>query len=227
MNNICMTVLTDGRKEYISKALPTWIDAYDNQIEKKFIIDDSGDSQYREWLASEFPSFTIVPVSSSRGGYVEAMRKVFFTAVDSEAEYCLHIEDDFILHKPFIIDDVISVLNSNPSLSQMSFMRQPWYTNEIDAGGVIEALENQDGAAEYIEENTDGKDWTIHKGFWTCNPSIFPIWTAKRRWPDAPWSEMKFGQKLFSHEKSCGIWGNRKNWVCVEHIGRERNGTGY
>ena len=36
-----MTVLTDGRKQYIEKALPTWIEKYDNQIEKKFIIDDT------------------------------------------------------------------------------------------------------------------------------------------------------------------------------------------
>lgn len=222
-----MTVLTDGRKEYISRALPTWIEEYDDQIEKKFIIDDSGDPIYRDWLANNFPSFTIIPVAENRAGYVEAMRKVFSTILDSGEPYCLHIEDDFILLKPFVIEDVIDVIKSNRLISQISFMRHPWYQNEIDAGGVIEALEGQEGAASYIQKTTNEKDWVEHKGFWTCNPSIFPNWIATMGWPEAPWSEMKFGQKLFSKNKVCGIWGNRSDWVCVEHIGRERNGTEY
>ena len=66
-----------------------------------------------------------------------------------------------------------------------------------------------------------------HSSFWTCNPSIFPSWVAKKGWPEAPWSEMKFGQNLSAKNKVFGIWGNRSDWVCVEHIGEERSGTEY
>jgi hypothetical protein len=226
MNNICMTVLTDGRKQYIEKALPTWIEQYDSQIEKKFIIDDSGDKDYRNWLIETFPSFSVIPVSEDRGGYANAMRKVFNTVRDAQVEYCLHVEDDFILLKPFIIEDVISVLKSLPELSQISFMRQPWYANEIEHGGVIEALEDSGGS--FVQRTTDKDSWVCHRAFWTCNPSIFPSWIANRNWPEPPWSEMYFSKSLREDKKVFGIWGDRKtDWISVEHIGRERNGTEY
>jgi hypothetical protein len=227
MNDICMTVLTDGRKEYIRKALPTWIDAYGDQIEKKFIIDDSGSPRYRKWLARKFPSFIIVPVAEDRSGYSEAMRKVFSVIVESEAEYCLHIEDDFVLLKPFVLEDVVKVLSQFNRLSQISFMRQPWYTNEIESGGVVEALEANGGA--FTQRATAGRSWVVHRAFWTCNPSIFPAWVAARWWPDPPWCEMYFGKLLKEDEKVFGIWGDRKSpdWILTEHIGRKRNGTNY
>jgi hypothetical protein len=222
-----MTVLTDGRKQYIEKSLPTWIEQYDSQIDNKFIIDDSGDPEYRDWLSSTFPSFKIIPVAENRAGYVKAMRKVFSTVLDSGSMYCLHIEDDFILLKPFVIDDVIKVLQEFPELSQMSFMRQPWYKNEIVSGGVIDALEK---VGCYFNQRYSRTPpyypWVIHKAFWTCNPSIFPAWVAKYTWPESDWSESEFGKKIRSEGKVSGIWGDRKtDWISVEHIGKESNGT--
>jgi hypothetical protein len=221
-----MTVLTDGRKQYIDEALQSWIDVYDDQIKYKFIIDDSGDKDYREWLKNRFPSFEVIPVAEKRAGYAKAMKKVFKTIIDSGQRYCLHVEDDFILLKPFLIKDVIYVLEQMPELSQISFMRQPWYENEIKHGGVIEALEADGGS--FSQRTTGDTSWVIHNAFWTCNPSIFPAWVAKRKWPDPPWSEMFFGKWLRRDGKVFGIWGNKKSdWVTVEHIGKEKNGTEY
>ena len=224
--DMCLTVLTDGRKQYIEKTIPSWMEHYDSLISNKFIIDDSGQGDYRAWLKEYFPSFTIIPVGESRCGYSNAMNKVFSTIVESKTKYVLHLEDDFILNKPVSLENIVDVLDKNPLVSQMSIMRQPWFANEREHGGVIEALEKQ-GSTGFKNMNTDGHDWVRHSSFWTCNPSVFPLWVAEMGWPEAPWSEMKFSQEIHSKNKFSGIWGSRTSWPHTEHIGEERNGTEY
>lgn len=221
---LSMTVLTDGRMRYIEKALPTWINQYDDQIKDKFIIDDSGEEEYRDWLTKTFPSFTVIPVSQSRSGYTIGMRKMLSIAADYS--FNLHIEDDFLLLKPANLNDMVSVLEDNPRVSQMSLMRKPWYQNEIEHGGVAEAIEAQ-GERDFNQRWNNGTPWVKHSSYFTTNPSVFPSWVAKRRWPDNPWSEMKFGQALEADKKVSGILGHRQDWIYVEHIGTERNGENY
>jgi hypothetical protein len=220
--NLCWIVLTDGRKNYIQEALPTWIEHYDS-IDNKFIIDDSGDTEYTSWLKNTFPSFEIIPVENPRQGYANAVQRVFKLFRDTGLDYCLHLEDDFILSKTVDIENIVYVLDKNPNLSQMAIMRQPWYHNEIESGGVIDAIKGE----KFYDINTDGFDWVKHRAFYTCNPNIFPQWLTNYEWPDGNWSESKFGRLLFSNNKDCGIWGNRSSWPQVEHIGRERNGIEY
>ena len=77
--DLAWTILTDGRKQYIEQCLPAWIDWLDETIINKFIIDDSGDPEYRSWLGETFPSFNIIPVNARRSGYARAMMKVLQT----------------------------------------------------------------------------------------------------------------------------------------------------
>lgn len=223
---LSMTVLTDGRKEYLEQTLPTWIEAYGDLIQHKMIIDDSGNTGYRHWLIETFPEFIVVAVGKDRCGYAEAMRKVFEMVVYMGQPYNLHIEDDFKLHLAPNLERVCAVLDNYPNVSQMSFMRQPWYPNEIQYGGVVEALEAQ-GTRVFTQKVSNGSPWVRHNAFWTANPNVFPQWVAHREWPDAPWCEMQFSKNLKRDRKLSGIWGNRDNWVCVEHIGEVRSGTDY
>ena len=221
-----MTVLTDGRKEYLEQTLPTWNEAYGEDIQYKAIIDDSGNTGYRHWLVERFPDFLVVAVGKDRCGYAEAMRKVFETVRLFNQEYNLHVEDDFKLHVAPNLINVRAIMETYPQVSQVSFMRQPWYHNEVEYGGVVEALEAQ-GVGPFQQKNLLGIPWVRHNAFWTANPSVFPQWLAHRDWPDAPWCEMKFSQELRRDKKVSGIWGSRDSWVCVEHIGEVRNGTDY
>lgn len=223
--NISMTVLTDGRKEYIEQALPTWIDAYGDKIKLKAIIDDSGNTGYRHWLTETFPQFIVVAVGKDRCGYAPAMRKVFDMVRQFDKPYNLHIEDDFVLHNPPNLEDIVWVMDHNDDLSQMSLMRQAWYNNELLHGGVVEALEF--AGSKFEECNDGGHYWSKHRSYFTCNPSVFPLSLAYEDWPDPPWCEMYFGQSQLAKGKSYGIWGKRGEWEVVEHIGRIRNGTEY
>ena len=222
---VSMTVLTDGRKEYLERALPTWESVY-NGIDHKVIIDDSGNTGYRHWLIDTFPEFIVVAVDKGRFGYAEAMRKVFEMVPYIRQSHNLHVEDDFVLKRPFVLDDVVSVLESSPNLSQISFMREPWYENEIEHGGVIEALLAQ-GEFPIQNKGLGRFAWTRHNAFWTCNPSVFPSWVAQRPWPNDPWCEMYFSQAIRRDKKFSGIWGHRPDWIYTDHIGRERAGHGY
>jgi len=225
--NLCWTVLTDGRKEYIEQCLPDWISWLDKTIDNKFIVDDSGDTEYRMWLSNTFPSFKIIPVSKDRSGYSLAMNKVLSTVRLSKNRYCLHTEDDFLLKRKFNIEDAINVLNNNINLSQISFMRYPWYHNEIECGGLIQAIERDNVDAIFEQKNTNGIDWIQHKSYWTCNPNIFPRWLTSYKWPSGDWSESRFSRQIFRYGKVAGIMGSRLDEPYVEHIGRHRSGTKY
>jgi hypothetical protein len=223
---ISMTVLTDGRKQYLETALPPWVMHYVDQVDYRFIVDDSGNTGYRHWLVETFPDFIVVAVDNERQGYANAMRKVFEVIVASGSDYNLHIEDDFVLKRPFVLRDVVDVLATNPELSQISFMREPWYSNEVEFGGVIEALLAQ-GTFPLENMGAGRFGWTKHVAYWTCNPSVFPSWVARRPWPDDPWCEMKFAQDLRRDRKPSGLWGHQGDWVYTGHIGVERAGHGY
>lgn len=225
--DLCWTILTDGRKEYAEQCLPDWVLWLDNSVNEKFIIDDSGDQEYRAWLSSTFPSFKVVPVGKERSGYTAAMATVLKTAKMSKKKYCLHIEDDFLLKRKFDIDAAITVLNANKLLSQISFMREPWYHNEIEAGGLVEAIERDNPDIVFAQKNTMGIDWIEHNAYWTCNPSIFPRWLCSYKWPTGNWSESRFARQIFNSGKMAGIMGLRGDEPYVEHIGRNRNGTKY
>jgi hypothetical protein len=220
-------VLTDGRQQYIKESIPTWVKYIDNQVNRKIILDDSGDDDYRSWLSEYFPSFNIIPVGTERQGYDKAMQKIFSLVKDYNIDYCLHTEDDFILHKAFFIQDLMYVLAQNKRVAQMSLMRQPWYHNEHENGGVIEAIKAHTPSAKFIEKNTNDILWTEHSAYWTCNPNIFPKWLTNFKWPDGAWSESRFSKEIFKTGRTAGIFGAQKDWPYVEHIGRERYGNQY
>jgi len=131
-----------------------------------------------------------------------------------------------VLHSPPDLAGIMDLMQDFHDLSQLSFMRQPWYPNEIEHGGVVEALEADNPDAAFRQRYHNDTPWVIHRAYWTCNPSVFPSWVAKRNWPAPPWSEAWFSKALM-REKVSGIWGTRDNWVVTEHIGRDRNGTQY
>lgn len=224
--DLCWTVLTDGRKEYIKKALPTWFENL-SEIDQRFIIDDSGDIKYRRWLSKTFKSFEIIPVGNDRCGYDAGMQKIFSTVKELKYSYCFHIEDDFILRKSFNIQDLKTILKLNKNMSQVSLMRGPWFHNEVQHGGVVNAIKASNKNAKFLNKNKNGLRWVQHQAYWTCNPNLFPSWIIDIEWPSGNWSESRFSKKIFDKGKVAGIFENENSWPFIEHIGGHRNGTQY
>lgn len=217
-------VLTNGRVDCVSKAISSVVAHLDN-AGNGLIVDDSGDDVYRAWLADQYGA-PVIPVGDEPCGYWRAMRRVWDVARDSGADYFWLQEDDFVLHADVDLDVLAGVLDAHPYLTQIALLRQPWFGNEVEHGGLIPALEQQ---GQVFTDATDGTySWIEHRACFTGNPSLIPRRTFERDWPEDDWSESRFGQLLFADSAARGAyWGRREDPPLVEHIGHHRVGTGY
>lgn len=217
-------VLTNGRVECISKAISSVMTHLDN-VGDGLIVDDSGDDVYRAWLAEQYAA-PVVPVGAGPCGYWRAMRKVWDVARDLDTDKVVFWEEDFILHADVDVEQLATVLDSYPYLTQIALLRQPWWPNEVEAGGLIPALEVQ--GQEFMDRTDGTHTWVEHRACWTGNPCVIPRRTFERDWPEGDWSESRFGRELFRDGRARGAyWGRRTDPPRVEHIGHHRAGTGY
>ena len=218
-----MVVLTNGRTDCIIQSLPS---ATGNVvgIGSVTIVDDSGDAEYRVWLAEGFPDCEVIPVAGEAAGYWRAMQTVWSLAVG--APHMFFVEDDFTFSRRVDLAELAAVLDAYDHLTQIALLRQPWFGNEHNHGGLIEALEAQGQA---FEQRTDGaRHWIEHRACFTGNPSLIPARTLAQPWPEGPWSESRFGRQLFKNRAARGAyWGRRGDPPAVTHIGHERAGHDY
>ena len=225
-------VLTNGRPECISKTIPS-AQAHLSGVQGMVIVDDSGDPTYGQWLADEFtggPWDGKIAHLPGPHGYWRAMRYVWDLARHWATTYdttsFFFLEDDFTFNTDVDLDTLAGVLDTHPCLTQIALLRQPWFGNEHEHGGLIEALEQQ---GQTFTETSDGvHTWIEHRAGFTGNPSLIPKRTFTRDWPEGNWSESRFGRALFRDEGARGAyWGRRTDPPRVEHIGHRRAGTDY
>jgi hypothetical protein len=222
---IPLIVLTNGRRDCISQTVPSitkHLTGYGDTV----IVDDSGNREYRAWLATEFPDALLTAVGPEPAGYWRAMRTVWSIARGSGADAVWLAEDDFTLLDDLDVACLDRVLDEHPYLTQIALRRQPWFGNEIAYGGMLEALEAQ---GLMFAETSDGKHhWIEHRACFTGNPCLIPQRTFAHDWPEGEWSESRFGRLLFADPLARGAyWGRRDDPPRVEHIGHERVGTDY
>lgn len=218
--------LTNGRRDLISQSRNSWYEKIDGKVDREIIVDDSGDHEYQQWLKDTYPSAEVIPVADTPQGFTEAVAKCFEIAISTGSEYILHTEDDFILNYTLSISDIISILESNPKLTQVALQRQIWFEVEKIAPTLIQALMhgNED---RFEKKNFNGMDYMENTWCYTTNPHIYPISTAKMGWVKENGSEAKFGDKLFSIGLKASFYGNEYKDEYVTHIGHYRLGAGY
>lgn len=214
---ICMVVITDGRRECISRSIPRALDRLKGMpIQRVVICDDSGDREYHAWLRVTFPDHELV-LSARRTGFAGNTRRAWDVGLGSGQPWVFWLEDDFMLERDVDLAAMARALEDNPQVAQMALRRQAWFKPELDAGGIIE----QDPAA---YEDRDG--WLEHRKFWTTNPHLVHRSTlASYEWPNRAHSEAAFARQVLKVRTS-GYWGTRHDDPWVTHVG-ERTGTGY
>jgi hypothetical protein len=223
MNKIDLLITTNGRKEYIVPTVESWKNFIDANINNKIIIDDSGNQEYRDWLASTFPDFKIVPLGKNNMGFSFLM-KTWLVDLNIESKYFLLLEDDFLLLEELDIENILDILN-NEHLIELSLKRQAWSAEEVNAGGMIERIFN---GTNFIQK--DG--WFEHREFFTTNPSFINV-NRLRKYSKPIYensgliSEGEFGSRLFANnpELYCAFLGNIFDKHKVEHIGHTRTGV--
>lgn len=223
--SIPIIVLTNGRRECIARTIPS-IREHLIVVGDMVIVDDSGSADYRAWLAEQFPEALVTAVAPGSAGYWRAMRVVWAIARGSGADAVWFHEDDFVLLDDVDVACLARVLDEQSHLTQIALLRQPWWPNEHDAGGLIEALEAH---GQMFTERTDGRHWWIeHRACFTGNPTLIPARTFTHDWPEGAWSESRFGQLLFADpDARSAYWGRRSDPPRVEHIGHQRVGSDY
>jgi hypothetical protein len=224
---IPLIVLTNGRRDCISRSVPSTIKHLPG-VSDTWIVNDSPDPEYAAWLDNRFPSGEFGTVVHLKGehGYWRAMRAVWAIARGSGAGAFWLQEDDFVLHEDIDLNDLAGVLAGQRHLTQIALLRGPWWPNEHAHGGLIEGLEAQ---GQTFTEQTDGTHhWIEHRACFTGNPSLIPWRTFEHDWPEGAWSESRFGRTLFADPVARGAyWGRRSDPPRVEHIGHERVGSEY
>lgn len=231
--SIVLLVMTDGRRDCLIRTLASFDEMVTGPVARRVIHDDSGDVDYRAWLADTLPGYELV-VTPGRSGFGGAIRSAWrHLTGGTDERFVFHLEDDFLFTRPVDLDAMAAVLSARSHLAQMALRRQPWNATERAAGGVVEV--NPDAYVERTDQ--DGLRWLEHRLFFTTNPSLYRRQLCAAGWPEGQHSEGHFGFAL--RERGLpwgpsgdavrfGFWGSRdegRDWVW--HIGDVRVGTGY
>lgn len=220
---IALVVMTDGRREYIARTIPSALEQLRGPITRRIIHDDSGDPTYRAWLRSEFPSFEIVE-TPGRSGFSGAYASAWsFLAEHVLEPWIFSTEDDFTFNRPVDLAAMARVLEANPHVVQLALRRQAWNETERFAGGVVEASPDA-----YVDVEDGDDRWLEHRLFFTTNPALYRRALVDGGWPDGKHSEGLFTHRVLRDPVArFGYWGPRTDPPWVEHIGVERKGTAY
>jgi hypothetical protein len=216
-------VLTNRRRKYLPGLMLSL--AENTNLGPGVILDDSGDEAFLAELKQEYPEWRVRPVRlGHRAGYNAAMQEVWKLA--ALVDHVVFLEEDFRFEHEVLFQHLASALDSTPRLAQIALLRQPWFPNEIEAGGLIPALEDQ-GHTFRSAGNMYGV-WLEQRAYFTMNPCIFRgrDWVKNHPWPTGDGSEYAFSRALFDSEPGtvCAYWGSGEIWVT--HVG-EREGFGY
>jgi len=148
-------------------------------------------------------------------GYGAAMRAA--CDVGAREPFSVWIEEDFTFTAPVDFEALADVLYETPRLAQIVLQRQPWFPNEVKAGGLVPALVERGHQFHPI-----GHGLLEHTAFFSGNPSVWRREVFEAGWPDARWSEDVKGRELVAAGYSFALTED----VLVHHDG-ERSGKGY
>jgi hypothetical protein len=226
---IDLLVMTDGRDDYLERTMTSAYEVLeiDGQV---WIHDDTGDDDYRASLAKRYKRAHLIG-DGPRRGFGGAIRWAWKVMAEvSTADYLFHLEDDFVFRSAVDLRQLAALLEAQPYLAQLALKRQPWWTEP--AGGFMH---------QHREWYTDcssaaGVRWVETIRNWTTNPSLYRRDLCAEGWPEGEHSEGHYGFQLRDRGLPWGIagdavrfgfWGSIADPPMVEHIGKERAGTGY
>jgi hypothetical protein len=219
--SVLLTFLGNGR-DLLDTIGPN-LDHIEGNVNYTLVFDDSGDSDYRGKLRSELADVAdgIVHVGEEAMGFNAAMRTVLQSVSDFQPTHWLHFEEDMLLTSEIVLEDWIEVVDTR-GLLQLATLRQSWWGNELEHGGVIPArIAAGGGPFDYRN------GWVEHRDHWTLSPFLAPGWIAEHGWPRGQWSESQYGAMMLGlyPERSVAYWGDGVT-PNVEHIG-VRTGHSY
>ncbi len=215
-------VITDGRSACLAKTVEslraTWPAGV--HIDRKIMVVDKPSRDFHAEMAAAYPDFHVVG-SNRKLGFHGAIQLGWENLGDSQ--WIFHLEDDFDLSPcgTLPIEGMQAVIR-NSSFAQVALKRQAWAEAEKHAGGIVEQWPDL-----YEDRNVLGYDVTVHKQFFTTNPSLYYMNIPRHGWPQCEGSEAEFTKRLLKENYEFAYWGKKFDPPRVTHIGNSRIGTGY
>jgi hypothetical protein len=209
-----LLVVTDGRRAYLVETMRSLRVSLQPWPPDRFLIDDSGDPDYRAWLQAEFPDFVQVG-DGARRGFAATLACGWGTVLAySEATHIWHAEDDFTYNELVDLPAMAAILDRNPHLAQLALKRQPVNDVEREAGGF---METRPGAW------TQRDGWIEHQTNFTSNPSQIPARVARLCvGSDVRLDELTMSDLLMAEGYGFGYLGRIEDRPRVTHIGGHR-----
>lgn len=168
---------TYRKQQYLPAALES-IHKHVTGISKIVFVDDSGDATHHDWLRDTYGGRV---VDTRCQGYGAAMQAACREGAGED--YAMWTEEDFTFTGDVDVKSYERHLQQHPYLAQVVFLRQPWFENEIAAGGLIPALEAKGHT--FTEVNGLLEQEATFSG----NPSIWRREVFASGWPTCEWSE--------------------------------------
>ena len=213
-------VLTAGRRAYLDRTLESFATCVHGPIVHWGILDDSGDERFRRWLRARCPGWNIT-TTAGRIGYTRAIRAAWeHERRRGGAPYIFHLEEDFVFDRRVDLLEMIAVLEQDRMLAQVALLRGPFFSSEIEVGGIV-----QEDPDAYAARRAGTLAWLEHRKTFTTNPCIYRRTLLKTTWPDVAHSESVFSRQLVRRGHRFAFMGTGETWVT--HIGVERTQHGY
>jgi len=220
---ICLIVITDGRKGVLEKTLGTFRVMAEFVPKRMIVLDDSGDPEYGAYVDQLVAQFgnPIVRHHKNRTGFCATVADAWsLLSAQDGIEFVFHLEDDFEFIEPVPLSAMARELRRDRRLAQIALVRQPWNEREKEAGGLLELYRPLN-----IVEG-EGIRIAKHKACFTTNPSLYPALVTRLGWPDGPRCEGIFTHKLINLGWEFAYLIPTGDHA-VTHIGDQRIGTGY
>jgi hypothetical protein len=201
MSRTALLLISDGRNDYLEETVASAVRHLPDEVLATLIqVDDA----------------------AHHLGFAGAIQEGWSRVLATDADYVLHLEQDFTFRRDVPVDAMLDVLARHPHLVQIALLRQPWNPQERRAGGIV-----QQHPDAYQQVTAGGVAWLEHRRCFTTNPCLYPRWIAERGWPDGPESEGRFSIDLFAADpaRRAAYWGRGEEWVT--HLGDARAGWGY
>ena len=133
-------VLNDGRNDYLEQTLFTFFE----QVRfpdppYKMLVDDmpeGRDVSFLERLATRYRFDELILNDSNLGLFGTVMKA--WSLLPTRTRYIFHLENDFVFPETVDVRQLVTVLDE-PSIWNVTLLRQAWYEDERLAGGMIQS----------------------------------------------------------------------------------------
>lgn len=213
-----LTILTDGRKDCLTKTIASLEENLRGEFYRRVIIDDSNDRGYARWLEDAYPGY-LHWHNPTRLGLAGALRMAWDIALGLNADFIWHQEDDFTFNWPIDVAPLERILIFFPKLGQIALKRQPVNAKEITAGGWMQTHPKE----VFAEVTAFGTPIVIQQEIFIFGPSLISA-KAARECLDDPGDglERGFTDSCIEHGYRMAVLGSITSDPQVTHIGDQR-----